>query len=469
MVLRRVAVGVAGTLLLAGAIGMAGPGVAAAATQEGIGFNVPAQPYLHNPDSQDWLGSFIVNGQQVWCVDFALKAPDSAEKYADGDTLLTKFGKPLDPTIAAEISYLLLRFGDTKSADDAAAMAHLLHMWTAAPENPAQLAPTNDFAHIAYDAPAHLKALPASAQEAVASLQADAAANHGPWTSSMTAPTTRQVIGTPDGWTVNVLNAAGKGLAGVPVTITATDATLPGGGRTEQVSTPEDGSPLSVDVTPTGDHPKLVATVDSPAATPKVKVPADPNMQKVVTTGGTKTLTTTTTTTAQTPPGNVTITKTDATTRKPIAGAQLELTGADHKSAALRADGKPLTGSDGTPLVLTTGADGTATADGLSTPQQVCLIETTPPPGYDQAFDPASPPTVCGALVAGGTLKLALTNVPNRVPVAINAGGPPTMTAMTTVLSQPAPAALVGFGGLLVIAAGGTGLVTARRASRRRG
>jgi hypothetical protein len=99
----------------------------------------------------------------------------------------------------------------------------------------------------------------------------------------------------------------------------------------------------------------------------------------------------------------------------------------------------------------------------------VCLIETTPPPGYDQAFNPASPPTVCGALVAGGTLKLALTNVPNKVPVAINAGGPPpTMTAMTTVLSQPAPAALVAFGGLLVIAAGGTGLVTARRAARRR-
>src|SRR6201996_4922452 len=103
MALRKLAAGVVGTLLLTGAVSLASPGIASAATQEGIGFNVtPAQPYLHNPDKSDWMGSFIVGGQQVWCVDFALKAPDSNEKYSDGDVLQTKFGKPLSPTVAAE-------------------------------------------------------------------------------------------------------------------------------------------------------------------------------------------------------------------------------------------------------------------------------------------------------------------------------------------------------------------------------
>jgi hypothetical protein len=172
--------------------------------------------------------------------------------------------------------------------------------------------------------------------------------------------------------------------------------------------------------------------------------------------------------TAETPPGKVTVTKTDANTKAPIPGVKLELTGPDKKNPALRSDGQPLTGTDGKPLVLTTGEDGTATADGLHTPQQVCVIETAPPPGYDQAFNPKSPPTVCGNLIAGGTLKLALTNVPNKVPVAIPAGGPPpTLTASSSVLTKPAPAALVAFGGLLVIAAGCVGLVTARRARRR--
>ncbi|HEX5402033.1 MAG TPA: hypothetical protein VFX16_06990 [Pseudonocardiaceae bacterium] len=470
MALRKLAAGVVGTLVLTGAVSLASPGIATAATQEGIGFNVtPAQPYLHNPDASDWMGSFIVGGQQVWCVDFALKAPDTNEKYSDGDTLQTKFGAALDPTVAAEISYLLLRFGNTTSPDDAAAMAHLLHAWTAAPQTPSQLDPANDFRHIAYDIDYHLKKLPASAQAAVTALSADAAANHGPWTTSMAAPTTTQVIGTPANWTINVLNAAGKGLSNLPVTLTATDATLPGGGTTDVVNTPADGSPLTIEVTPTGDNPKLVASVDSPAAIPRVRVPADVDTQKVVTTGGTTPITSTATGTAETPPGKVTITKTDATTKAPIPGVKLELTGPDKKNPALRADGKPLTGPDGKPLILTTGTDGTAVADGLHTPQQVCIVETAPPPGYDQAFKASSPPTVCGALIADGTLKLALTNVPNKVPVAIPAGGPPpTMTALSTVLTKPAPAALVLFGGLLVIAAGCVGLVTARRASRRR-
>jgi hypothetical protein len=199
-----------------------------------------------------------------------------------------------------------------------------------------------------------------------------------------------------------------------------------------------------------------------------VRIPADIDVQKVVTTGGTTPLMSTQTGTAETPPGKVTVTKTDANTKAPIPGVKLELTGPDKRNPALRSDGQPLTGTDGKPLVLTTGEDGTATADGLHTPQQVCVIETAPPPGYDQAFNPKSPPTVCGNLIAGGTLKLALTNVPNKVPVAIPAGGPPpTLTASSSVLTKPAPAALVAFGGLLVIAAGCVGLVTARRARRR--
>ena len=96
MVLRQLAAAVAGSVLLGVVASVAAPGVAVAQPREDIGFNVPAQPYLHNPDTQDWLGSFIVGGQQVWCVDFAFKAPDTNEKYADGDTLMTKFGKPLE-------------------------------------------------------------------------------------------------------------------------------------------------------------------------------------------------------------------------------------------------------------------------------------------------------------------------------------------------------------------------------------
>lgn len=469
MALRRLAISVAGTLLLACVIGVITPGVAAAAgPQQAIGLPItPAQPYLNNPDKSDWLGSYLVNGQRVWCIDFALAAPNSDEKYTDGATLETKWGTPVNPTIAAEISYLLLRYGNTSSADDAAALAHLLHSWTAAPQDPGQLDPANDFRHIAYDVDYHLSKMTAATKAAVAALQADASANHGPWTESMTTPTTTQVIGTAGSWTIDVHNAAGKGLANVPVTITATDATLAGGTDSEVVNTPADAGPLVVTATPTGPNPKLVATLDSPAPMPKVRVPVRADVQKVVTTGGTTMLTTTKTTTANTPSGNVTITKTDANTNAPIPGVTLELTGPDKKNPALAADGKPLTGSDGKPIVLTTGVNGTATETGLHTPQDACFIETAPPPGYDQAFDPKAPPTICGELVPGSTLKLSLTNVPNKVPVAIPAGGPPTLTATSAVLHRPAPAALVLFGGLLVIAAGCVGLVTLRRASRK--
>lgn len=475
MDLRKLAAGATATLLLAGAATVLAAGTATAQVQRtNNGWAVPAQPYLHNPDTTDWLGSYIVGGQQVWCVDYALKAPDTNEQYTADGALTTKWGTPIDATTAAEISYLLLRYGNTTSQDDAAALSQLLHEWTAPPSaspdpgNPYD--PSLDYQQIAYNAPLHLQELQsvsAGAATAVTTLQNDAAANHGPWTMSMTAPKAQQLIGTADAWTVNVLNAGGTGLANVAVTLTATDASFPGNTTTEVVNTPGDGSALSVTATPTGPNPKITAAVTSPAAMPNVLVPADPSMQKIVTTGGTTPITSTATTTAQSAPGTITVVKTDAKTNKPLANATFEITGSDKKSPALSLLGAPILGSDGTPLTVTTGANGQATVNNLRTPQTVCMIETSPPPGYDQAFTPSSPPTQCAQVDAGQTVTVSVTDTANKIPVAIPAGGPPaTMTAMSTVLAQPAPIALFVFGGLLLIAAGFAGTVVLRRRRR---
>jgi hypothetical protein len=466
MALRKVMAGASGTLLLAGLIGIASPGTAAAAPQHAHGESVPAQPYLHNPDSLDWLGSYVVNGQQSWCINFAFKAPDANEQFTTSQNLMTKWGTPVDPTIAAEISFLLLRNGTTQSDDVAAAMSFLLHSWTAAPDGTHTTAPGNDFHNIAFDAPLHLNEMLPSTKAAVTALQADAAANHGPWTTAMSAPSPL-VIGTATNWTITVLNPAGKGVPGVAVTIAATDATLPNGTASQVINTPADGSALTVAVKPTGANPKLVATLDSPAAMPVVRVPTDPNTQKVVTTGGVTPITSTTTSPAQTPPGNVSITKTDSKSAAPLAGASIELTGADKSTAALQQDGTPLKGSDGKPLVVVTAQNGTATVTGLKTPQTVCMIEVTPPPGFDQSFNANAPPTVCGTVNPGLTLQLAMTDVANKIPIHVNAGGPPpTITAAALVTNRPVPGALIGFGGLLVLGAA-AGTVLARRARRR--
>lgn len=469
MSVRTFAAGLTGALLLAGLSSVVLPATASAAAppQQGLGYQVtPAQPYLHNPDHADWTGSYVVGGKQVWCVDFAYLAPGSDEKYRPGQKLATKWGTPLDPAIAADISYLLLRYGNTTSADDAAALAHLLHTWTAAPQKPGQLDPSNDFRTIAYDAAYHLGKLPPSAQRAVSDLTADANANHGPWTTSVAAPTGAQLVGTPANWTVHVLNAAGKGLAAVPVTVTATDATLPNGTATQVLTTPADGGPLAVPVKPTGPNPKVVIALDSPADAPTAQAPLTPDVQQVVTTGGTVALTAQAATTAHTAPGVVRVLKSDAHSKAPIVDATLELTGADKASPAIGQDGAKLTGPDGKPVLLRTGVDGTASVPNLRTPQDVCVIETTPPPGYEQAFDPHAPPTACGTVTPGATLSLTLTNVPNAVPVAIPAGGAPTMTAMGLVVTRPAPGALIGFGVLLVVGAGLVGSAFARRARR---
>lgn len=473
MALRNLTAGLAGALVLAGAVSLATPGIADAAVQQGIGFNVvPSQPYLNSPPLSlgDWTGSYIVGGKQVWCIDFALKAPDTNQQYTDGTTLTTKFGAPVDATTASEISYLLLRFGNTTSPNEAAALAQLLHTFTAGvPENSPQLNPkTNNFQQIAYDVDYHLNKLPAAVRTEVTTMTNDAAANHGPWTTTMTTPTAGQTIGTAGNWTMQVLNTTKKGVANIPVTITATDATLPNGSATQVMNTPADGSALTVAVTPTGPNPKLVATVDSPSPTPKVRIPVgDQNVQKVVTTGGTTPIMMTKTTTANTPPGQVTLTKVDAKSKSPIAGVALELTGPDKKNPAMAQDGAPIIGTNGKAAVFTTNASGQVTVPNLHTPQTVCFVEVTPAPGFDQAFNPASPPSICANVTAGQTVQLTLTNAPNKVPIAIPAGGPPpTMTAMTSVLSKPAPTALILFGGLLVIAAGSTGLVMVRRRRR---
>ena len=479
MALRTMIAGASGAMVLAGLVAIGMPAAAAAATPtapncpatgpcQDIGDSVtPAQPYLHNPDTSDWFGSFLVNGQQAWCIDFALAAPNQSETLTTGQTLQTKFGATVDPTIASEISFLLLRFGETKDNDTAAALAWLLHMWTAAPDGTHTTDPGNTFQTIAFDAPGAKAKLPAAAQADIATMLAAAQADHGPWTATLDAPSPL-IIGTATNWTMKVLGTTSNGVGGVPVTFTATDATLPNGTATQIINTPDNGSPLSVAVTPTGPNPKIVATLSSPAAIPLVEIPNVANTQKTVTTGGVTPITTTTTTTAQTPPGNVTVTKSDAATKAVLAGARIEFTGGDKVSPLLKQDGSPLTGTDGKPIIVTTGTDGTAPVTGLRTPQTVCAIETTPPPGYDQSFNPASPPVACGTLNPGATLQLSLTDVANKIPVKIPAGGPPpTVTTEALVRSGPSPTALVGFGGLLIIAAGG-GTLLARRVSRRR-
>ena len=130
-------------------------------------------------------------------MSFQLKAPDTDEVYKPGDELLTKWGTKLPADQAANISYLLLRYGDTKKPDEAAALAHLLHSWTSAPRTPADLDASLPAAKIAYDAPFHLAGLPAGARAAVDRLKTEAETNRGPWTASVTKPDGDQHLGEP--------------------------------------------------------------------------------------------------------------------------------------------------------------------------------------------------------------------------------------------------------------------------------
>jgi hypothetical protein len=306
---RRTRAVVTAGLLVAG-LSLFGAPAASATVQQGIGYATsPAQPYLNNPEPADWLGSYVVNGKQAFCAQFAYLAPDSDELYQPGTPLKTKWNTDLPPDVAADISYLLLRYGDTKSPDEAAALAHLLHTWTASPQNPAQLDPSNDFRHVAYDAPAHLAKLPASAQAAVQALTADAAANRGPWTATVTAPTGPQTIGVTADWTIAVKNAAGKGVADVPVTVNAVDATFPdaaGKPVTTGTVTTTDADSLVLKVTPTGTAPKIDIKLASPAAVPTVQQAVQVDTQRIISTGGEQELTQSAATTASPPPTTTT-------------------------------------------------------------------------------------------------------------------------------------------------------------------
>ncbi|KAA2263246.1 hypothetical protein F0L68_10535 [Solihabitans fulvus] len=469
---RRLVAGLAGMSVVAGMSLLAMPGNAGAAPQQGIGWETPAQPYFHNPDAKDWLGSYVVDGKQVWCVRFEFKAPDSQEKYHDGDELLTKWGQHLSPEVASDISYLLLRYTSTTSADEAAALAHLLHSWTAHADDPSWLDPSRTYDKVAYDETSHFNALPKTAQDAVARLKADATTNHGPWTTSITAPKEPQLIGTPGNWTVQVNRPDKTGVAGVPVNLTLTDAQLDGGATTGTVKTGADGAPLAVKVTPTGPNPKVAISVDAPADKPKVHIPTnDATVQQIVTTGGETKLPGEAKTTAQTAPGVVKIAKTDADSHAAIAGVSLRITSADKAAPAVKQDGTPLVGPDGKPSVVQTGQDGTASVPDLKTPQDICLIETAAPQGYEQSFDANSPPSVCGTVTPGQTLALALVNKPNKVivPSTIPAGDtPPAAVGRAAVVSAVEPAGLFGFGGLVLLGAALVGVVVRRKATGQR-
>lgn len=471
----RALTGLVAAALLGALSVTAGAPAASAASQEGIGYRIAGQ--LGTGD--DWLGSYVVGGKQVFCVSFQLKAPDTDEKYQPGDELLTKWGTKLPADQAADISYLLLRYGGTKDPDEAAALAHLLHSWTAAPRTPADLDPALPAAKIAYDAPTHLAHLPAAARTAVERLRTEAGTNRGPWTASVTTPEDPQYAGEPAEWTVTVKNAKGKGVPDVPVKLTATAATL---GEEKTADTAGNSSPqaaakdvtlktgadgtVQVKLTPTGDQPKLRAALSAPADRPYVQVPVDTAKQRVVSTGGEKELTAQGVV-ALAKPGRVKVTKTDANTGQGVGGAVLRITGKDKTSAALGQDGKPLTGADGKPAVVTTdGATGGVTVENLRAPQEICVVEAGPPPGYTNAYDPKNPPSACGTVQPGETLALSVVNKPNEVPRAIPAGDAPVAQARGAVETSYSAPGLAGLGLLVLLGAGLVGFA-ARRASRR--
>lgn len=444
---------------------------AAAVVREGIGHHTkPGQPYGGKQRTSDWLGSYVVGGKQVFCVQFQYKAPDTTEKYRPGDELRTKFGEKIPADTAANISYLLLRYGDTKSAHEAAALAHLLHSWTAAPRTKADLNPNLDFRKIAYDAPFHLGKLPSAARAAVSRLRADAEANRGPWQAKITEPTDEQVIGTAGTWTVSVLNAKGKGVPDVPVSLALTDATLEGGAETGTVTTDSDGK-ATFSAVPTGSSPSVVTTLSAPADRPYVRFPVDADTQRVVSTGGEKTITTKGATTARTQPGGVQVTKLDGKTGEGIAGVRLRVTGADKKSPAIGQDEKPLIDDKGKPIVVrTAGEDGAVEIADLRTPQTVCVVEVSPPAGYENAFDRKDPPSACGEVQPGEILALSMKNAPNAPPTAkpevprvIPAGAAPVAVARSATVSESSAAGVAGLGALALAGSLLIGLAAHRR------
>ncbi|QUH00170.1 hypothetical protein HUO13_04505 [Saccharopolyspora erythraea] len=468
---RKLVTAVLGTAVLAGGTLLATPGAALADPQEGLGHETrPGQPYVGNPQPErDWLGSYVVNGRQVWCVQFALTAPDSGEEYKPGDELKTKWGEPIAEDVAANISYLLLRYGTTQDADKAAALAHLLHSWTSAPRNAGDLDPDHDFRRIGYDMEGHLAKLPQQVKDAVTKLHDEAVANRGPWEAGLTAPEQPQTIGQAAEWTLTVQRADGKGVGDVPVKLTATDAEVEGLAEDGTVTTPADGGPLALKVTPTGPNPKITGALSAPADRPYVQeaVNQPDTTQRVVSTGGEKQLTIEDATTAVTTPGAVRIGKVDAESQAGIAGVALRITAADGKPA-LRQDGTELLGPDGQPAVVTTGTDGTVSVPDLKTPQDVVITEVAPATGYEEAFDATNPPSVAGTLQPGRTLELSLSNQANTptVPIRIPAGDPGAPPGETVEFGEMS---LLAAGALALVATAFGGFALRRRAGSANG
>ena len=449
------------TAALLGALSVTIAPAAFADKQEGVGFAVtPGQDFANHTPDRNWLGSYVVGGKQVFCVSFQLKAPDTGEQYKPGDELLTKWGTKLPADQAANISYLLLRHGATKDPDEAAALAHLLHSWTAAPRSAADLDKALPADKIGYDAPFHLQKLKdqhPGAAAAVAKLTADAEANRGPWTSSVTPPKTDQHLGTPAEWTITVKNAKGKGVPDVPVKLTATAATI----SDATAKTGADGT-ITVKLTPTADQPKLVSSLSAPADRPFVQVPVNIGVQRVVSTGGEKALTAQAVVNVA-KPGKVQVTKVDANSGKGVGGAVLRITGKDKAAAATGQDGKPLTGADGKPVLVTTdGKTGAVTVENLQAPQEICVVEASAPPGYTNAFDPQNPPSACGSVKPGETLALTVSNKPNEVPHAIPAGDRPVAVAQGAVETSYSTAGLIGLALLILVGSGLVGFAARR-------
>ncbi len=467
MGLSKLVAGVTGITMMVAGLAVLAPATASAAKPDNGGAGLttaPPQKYDGMPKDQadDWLGQYQVQGKAVYCIRWEFNAPKADTKYVPDDSDLTdKWGNKLDAPTVAQISYLLLRYGNTTDNMQAAVVAHLLHSYTAKGDT----SPGKGFKDVGYDADLHLKSLD---QALVTKIQNDVTANYGPWKASVTAPTDPQIIGAAGKWTIGVTrDADGKAISGVPVKLTVTDGKV----DKDTVTTSADGK-VVVDVTPTGPNPQLKIDVTGPAAKPVVQKPEDAsaNLQWTVTTGGETPISETGKTTAKTPPGTVKVTKVDSKTNAGLAGVQLRITGKDKTAAAVKQDGTPLNGADGKPLVVTTGADGTATIDNIQTPQDICLVEVAAPTGYDENFNASSPPSACGSVEPGKTLALQLANTPNTptVPVKIPAGGSP-MVADAATVTQLDPAALAGVGGLVVIALGGVGLLLRRRRLGSRG
>lgn len=256
----------AAVALLAGAVlafGAVSPAAAASSPDAGE-TTTPAQPYLNNPNTGDWLGSYLV-GVPVWPTEFGLLEPDAAEIYNGPGAATTKWGTAPDPTAAARLAFLLWAYGDTPDDAEAAALAHLIYAALSAPQTPADLSPANDFRHIAYDALFHLTKLSPAAQAAVASMLATPANSFGPWTPDLVAPS-GATIGAASDWSLQVLGSGGTGVGSVPVTVTVTGGTLPGGATTASFVTPADGSPLLIPITPTSAAPIVDVEVVAPTA-----------------------------------------------------------------------------------------------------------------------------------------------------------------------------------------------------------